>query len=180
MQSAATLDPVDAIAPEFRAALAAPIFELKGRASGIDLSAWISGAAFCAGLFLAQSPAMTADILSAGPGTRLIASAVAIFLLSVLAIQRHMRLSLLADTFGAPRRLVTSGIFALSRNPIYVAFCVPLTSIAVFSLSAAVAAIGLYVLAMNLTVIRKEERDLLAAFGDDYAHYLGSAPRWIV
>ena len=91
-----------------------------------------------------------------------------------------MRLSLLANTFGAPGHLVTSGIFGYSRNPIYVAFFIPLASIAVFSISGAIAAIALYVLAMNLTVIRKEERDLLAAFGDEYAHYLSSAPRWLI
>lgn len=185
MQSAATLDPAaffkrEAGPEQIRLQLAAPVFELRGGAGSIDLSAWVSGAAFFSGLLLAQSPTMTADIFSAGSGTCVIASAVVFFLVAVLAIQRHMRLSLLADTFGSPRRLVTSGIFACSRNPIYVAFFVPLASIAVFSLAAAIAAIALYVLAMNLTVIRKEERELLAAFGSDYARYLASAPRWIV
>lgn len=157
-----------------------PVIELKGALGVIDLSAWIAGASFTTGLALAASPAMAADVLSGGPGLYLPVLAIAAFIASVLIIQRHMRLSLLANTFGEPARLVTSGIFAYSRNPIYVAFFVPLASIAYFSLAASIAAIAMYVLAMNLTVIRKEERDLLNAFGSEYAAYLTRAPRWLV
>lgn len=160
--------------------LQAPLIELKGGFNRIDLSAWISGASFAAGMALAASPAMAQSIISGGAGVYVLLGAFAVFIGSVLAIQRHMRLSLLANTFGAPRHLVTSGIFSYSRNPIYVAFFIPLGSIAIFSISAAIAAIAIYVLAMNLTVIRKEERDLLAAFGDEYARYLSSAPRWLI
>lgn len=157
-----------------------PVIELKGALNVIDLSAWIAGASLASGLALAASPAMANDLLTGGPGLTIVAGAMAAFLASVLLIQRHMRLALTANTFGEPVHLVTSGIFRYSRNPIYVAFFVPLASIAYFSLAAAIAAVALYVLAMNLTVIRKEERDLLAAFGAEYAHYLKAAPRWIV
>ena len=160
-----------------------PVFELKGIASRIDLSAWLSGLSFGAGLWLCETAGMAQEILSGGPGLRVIAAAFAIFLAflaSVLAIQRHMRLSLLANTFGSPRRLVTGGVFRFSRNPIYVAFFLPLASIAYFSLAAAIAATAIYVLAMNLTVIRKEERDLYQAFGAEYAHYLRTVPRWVI
>lgn len=162
----------------FPAVAAEPMFELKGLAGRIDLSAWLSGASFAAGMMFALSPGMAADILSAGPGFRIIACSFAIFLATVLLIQRHMRLSLLANSFGSPHRLVTSGPFRVSRNPIYVAFFLPLASIAYFSLPSAIAAMTLYVMAMNLTVIRREERDLLKAFGAEYAAYLGAVPRW--
>lgn len=157
-----------------------PVIELKGALNVVDLSAWIAGASFATGLSLATSPAMASEIVAAGPGLFLIAGAVTLFLASVLLIQRHMRLKLSANTFGEPVHLTTSGIFRYSRNPIYVAFFVPLASIAYFSLAAAIAAIAVYVLAMNLTVIRKEERDLLATFGEDYARYMTTAPRWLV
>ncbi len=160
--------------------LRAPLIELKGGFNRIDLSAWISGASFASGMALAASPAMARSLFSGGAPFYVLVGAFAVFIVGVLAIQRHMRLSLLANTFGSPRHLVTSGIFSYSRNPIYVAFFIPLASIAIFSISAAIAAIALYVLAMTLTVIRKEERDLLAAFGDDYARYLSSAPRWLI
>lgn len=160
--------------------LQAPLIELKGALNRIDLSAWVSGLSFACGLGLAHSPAMTAEIVSFGPGMYVATAAFLAFLASVLAIQRHMRLSLLANTFGSPRRLVTGGVFRFSRNPIYVAFFLPLASIAYFSLAAAIAATAIYVLAMNLTVIRKEERDLYQAFGAEYAHYLRTVPRWVI
>jgi protein-S-isoprenylcysteine O-methyltransferase Ste14 len=157
-----------------------PVFELKGALGRIDLSAWIAGLSWVTGLILAASPAMASNVLSGGLGLYLLAGSLALFLVSVLVIQRHMRLALTAKTFGEPSRLTTSGIFRYSRNPIYVAFFVPLAALAYFSLSASIAAMAIYVLAMNLTVIRKEERDLLAAFGEEYARYLKTAPRWLV
>ena len=33
---------------------------------------------------------------------------------------------------------------------------------------------------MNLTVIRKEERELMQAFGDEYKDYLKHTPRWVM
>ena len=162
------------------AELLEPVFELKGIASRIDLSAWLSGLSFGAGLWLCETAGMADEILSGGPGLRVIAAAFAIFLASVALIQRHMRLSLLANTFGSPRRLVTSGIFRYTRNPIYVAFFVPLAAIAYFSFSAAIAATALYIFSMNLTVIRKEERDLFNTFGADYTAYRRSVPRWVI
>jgi protein-S-isoprenylcysteine O-methyltransferase Ste14 len=157
-----------------------PVLELKGLAGRIDLSAWLSGLSFGAGLWFCKSPVMAAEILGLGIGFHVLAAAFSLFLAAVLLIQRHMRLSLLANTFGAPRQLVTSGIFRYSRNPIYVAFFVPLASIAYFSLSASIAATGIYILAMNLTVIRKEEGDLHAAFGSTYEAYSNTVPRWII
>lgn len=158
-----------------------PVFELKGGALGrIDLSAWIAGLSWATGLALAASPAMAAEILSGGAGLYILAGAMVVFLSSVLLIQRHMRLALTANTFGEPSHLTTTGIFRYSRNPIYVAFFIPLAAISFFSLAAAIASVAIYVQVMNLTVIRKEERELLVAFGEEYAHYLRTAPRWLV
>lgn len=159
---------------------AAPLFEIKDPGVPIDLSAWISGLAYAAGLVLAASPAMAAEILSLGPRLWVLIASFAAFIACVLLIQRHMRLSLLADSFGAPRFLVTDGVFRYTRNPIYVAFLLPLASIAVFSVWAAAVAILLYVAAMTLTVIRKEERDLLSAFGRNYESYAAGTPRWLL
>jgi protein-S-isoprenylcysteine O-methyltransferase Ste14 len=160
--------------------LARPLFELKGRASFIDLSAWISGLSYAAGLALVGPERILTTLLTGGYSLLALPAAYAVFLMSVLIIQRHMRLSLLANTFGSPQRLVTSGIFQYSRNPIYVAFLLPLASLAILSPAAAIASIGIYVLATNLTIIRKEERELLAAFGNEFGDYLTKAPRWVL
>lgn len=159
-------------------ALPQPLFELKGRAGRIDLSAWISGLSYGLGLLLAAD-ALAATIASGSALLWLLPMAYLAFLLSVLLLQRHMRLSLTASTFGKPQQLVTSGIFRYSRNPIYVAFLLPLASLSVLSLPAAAAAMAFYVLAMNLTIIRSEERDLQQLFGADFTRYKADAPRWL-
>ena len=160
--------------------LAAPVFGFQDRVAFADVSAWISGFSYAAGFALAGSNRVD-DAISAGfPVATILIAAFGAFLVSVLIIQRHMRLSLLANTFGSPQRLVTCGLFRYSRNPIYVAFFLPLASLAVISLAAAIAACAIYVLTMNLTVIRKEERELLEAFGSEFADYLTEVPRWVI
>ncbi len=159
---------------------AEPLFELKGTAAKIDLSAWISGVSYSLGLlFVAQDRINVSPEQSPAISFTLIMVLVTFFV-TVMMIQRHMRLSILANTFGAPTQLVTTGIFKYSRNPIYVAFLLPLASLALLSLSASVLAIAIYVTAMNLTVLRKEERDLSQAFGKTYSEYAAKAPRWIL
>ena len=160
--------------------LAAPVFGFQDRVAFADVSAWISGFSFAAGLGLAGSARIDEAIAAGLPVFPILAVAFAGFLACVLMIQRHMRLSLVANTFGSPQRLVTSGIFRYSRNPIYVAFFLPLASLAVISLAAAIAACAIYVLTMDLTVIRKEERELLEAFGSEFADYLTEVPRWVI
>lgn len=157
-----------------------PFFELPGISSRIDLSAWISGACFSFGLALCGRETLYNGLVKSHAGFAVLAAAFAAFLISVMLIQRYMRLSLLANTFGTPRRLITGGVFRYSRNPIYVAFFMPLASIAYFSLSASAVATAVYIVTMTLTVIHKEERDLRAAFGAEYAMLLSTVPRWII
>lgn len=149
------------------------------RLPAVDASSWISWAAYMTGFLLALSPAMARDIVMGGSGRTVLVAAIAVFFAAVLAIQRHMRLSLKANTFGEPCHLVTGGIFRVSRNPIYVAFLVPLASIGSFSPWAAAAAIAIYVLAMTRFVIRREEAVLQARFGAAYLAYLRATPRWV-
>jgi protein-S-isoprenylcysteine O-methyltransferase Ste14 len=155
-------------------------FQAETRSHWIDPSAWISGAAFAIGVVLADPGQIVNEILTRGPGLYAIPAAYAAFLLAVLFIQRHMRKSMLASTFGEPQHLTTGGIFKYSRNPIYVAFLMPLAALATISLAASMAAIGLYVLLMNLFVIQKEERELTAAFRGEFTTYMAKTPRWLV
>ncbi len=157
-----------------------PIFELKGRWNTIDLSAWISGACFACGIWMAGFSDVEAELMRGGFGTFIMAASIAVFFGVILMVQRHMKFALLAQSYGTPKRLVTDGVFKYSRNPIYVAFLLPLASIAAFSAMASIAAIDLYILVMTLTVIRKEERDLAATFGKDFLQYTKNVPRWLV
>ncbi len=157
-----------------------PVFELEGSASKIDLSAWISGLSFVAGFWIADLSRVASDISKKPELALIMLAAFAAFFGIILLIQNYMKFSLRATSYGQPNNLVTGGIFQYSRNPIYVAFLLPLASIGVFSVGAALAAIILYIGAMNATIIRTEELHLLGKFGKDYKNYLARAPRWLL
>lgn len=152
---------------------------LEGTFLGIDSSSWVSWASYYAGFVLAGSPETTATVTRLGWEVGVLLAAIAAFFVSILFIQRHMKFSLLANTYGTPNHLVTDGVFAYSRNPIYVAFFMPLASLAVLSPWAALAAIGLYIFGMNQLVIKREERVLEDGFGEQYRAYKTRTRRWL-
>lgn len=145
-----------------------------------DLAAWVSALSFGGGLAFANPADSKHDVLNGGTGLYMMLAAFAVFLAVVILVQRQLRLSLLANSFGSPRGLVTNGLFRFSRNPIYLAFLVPLASIAYVSLLAALGAGCLYIAVMNAVVIRPEERELMQVFGAEYAAYQAAVPRWLI
>jgi protein-S-isoprenylcysteine O-methyltransferase Ste14 len=76
--------------------------------------------------------------------------------------------------------IVTSGVYAWSRNPIYVAFCLITSGIGLASVnvwmvfSTVPAALLVYSLA-----IKKEEQYLQQKFGDEYLQYQRRVRRWL-
>jgi protein-S-isoprenylcysteine O-methyltransferase Ste14 len=76
--------------------------------------------------------------------------------------------------------LVHSGIYALTRNPMYFGFLLILIGWCVY-LSNATAAlfVPLYVLYMNRFQIEPEERVLEQMFGQDFTTYKAKVRRWI-
>lgn len=85
-----------------------------------------------------------------------------------------------AEPTGIPRRLVCSGPFRFSRNPMYFAQPVLLAG-AGFLLGSfwPFFAIPLMVLALHRCVIVPEERCLEKIFGQDYREYCKTVRRWI-
>ncbi|TFY96990.1 isoprenylcysteine carboxylmethyltransferase family protein [Ramlibacter rhizophilus] len=81
------------------------------------------------------------------------------------------------DTSSA---VVSTGIYARSRNPMYLGMLLALAAWAVW-LSHPLAFLGLpvFVLWMNAFQIRPEERALADRFGPVYQDYLRSVRRWI-
>ena len=154
----------------------APLFELKGRWARIELSAYVAGLSYLLGLLLVGEQKLTA----ASPLTLIILAACFLaFLISVVTIQGRMGFAPSANTFGKPQHLVTEGIFQYSRNPIFVAFLLPLISLSLLSLIAATVATAVYMVVMTLTVLRTEERDLVQLFGQTYVDYAAKVPRWL-
>jgi protein-S-isoprenylcysteine O-methyltransferase Ste14 len=120
------------------------------------------------------------DLVHFGSGERTIGAAILIFLAAVLMLQRRLGLTADAFRFGQPARLATTGVFGLTRNPIYCLFLVPIASLAVYSPVAAVLTAAAYVALMTWLVIVPEERVLRATFGSAYDAYCEATPRWIV
>lgn len=84
------------------------------------------------------------------------------------------------QTFGEPTRLVTSGLFQLSRNPMYLGF--------VLLLAGAAAALGggwpsaipvTFLLLADGWYIPFEERAMHQAFGEEYDQYRRRVRRWL-
>jgi protein-S-isoprenylcysteine O-methyltransferase Ste14 len=79
-----------------------------------------------------------------------------------------------------PTRLVISGLYRYSRNPIYIADVMILLGL---FLHRGELTLLLYVIAFALAahavVVWREEPELLARFGTAYRRYMEAVPRWI-
>lgn len=75
--------------------------------------------------------------------------------------------------------LVTDGIFAWLRNPVYVGGTIFLVGLAVLLASdwMLVMTVGFFVL-LHFGVVKREERYLEAKFGERYRHYRNRVPRY--
>lgn len=98
--------------------------------------------------------------------------------LAAMATMRRARTNILPHR-GADR-LVTGGVFALSRNPIYLGNTLLLAGAGLALPSAwLVAAAPVAAVLVDRLAIRREERHLAARFGAAYAAYTARVPRWL-
>lgn len=83
-------------------------------------------------------------------------------------------------TPAAASSLVRTGIYARTRNPMYVGFLLILTGWA-FAIAnlASFLILPAFVVYMNRFQIKPEERALALIFGDEFNAYCSEAPRWI-
>jgi protein-S-isoprenylcysteine O-methyltransferase Ste14 len=83
-------------------------------------------------------------------------------------------------TPSASSSVVSSGVYRISRNPMYLGFLLALSGWAVY-LSNAGAAVLLpaFVAYMTQFQIKPEERALLAKFGSEFAQYMSRVRRWV-
>jgi protein-S-isoprenylcysteine O-methyltransferase Ste14 len=81
---------------------------------------------------------------------------------------------------GSSSALVTSGVYRLTRNPMYLGFLLILSGWAVWLSNAlAFAPLPGFVLYLNSFQIRPEERALAARFGREFDAYKARVRRWI-
>lgn len=81
---------------------------------------------------------------------------------------------------GEAAYLVQEGLYRFTRNPMYLGMLITLLGVSVYWGSwAAYAGPPLYVWVISRQFIRREEQDLLAHFGEEYAQYSAQVRRWI-
>lgn len=76
--------------------------------------------------------------------------------------------------------LVTTGVFAFSRNPMYLGLLLFLFGFALqVNIVGGIPLLVLFVLYLNAFQILPEERAMLEVFGDEYRVYMKKVRRWI-
>jgi hypothetical protein len=78
-----------------------------------------------------------------------------------------------------PERLVTSGPYALTRNPMYLGHLVFLAGLVLTSRSRVVGAVTLTLLPWFDARAREDEARLEPLFGERYRRYRQAVPRWL-
>ena len=91
-----------------------------------------------------------------------------------------------ADTTIDPRipeqssRLVTKGVYSISRNPMYVGFLLMLIGWGAFLFNImSFLLLPLFVMYMNRFQITPEERYMRKKFGQEYSQYAAAVRRWV-
>ena len=110
-------------------------------------------------------------------GAALIALGVAIV---VLARREFARRGQPTDPGQPTSAIITTGIFAVSRNPLYIGAICLLAGVALAAnLPWALALLLPSIAACRLILIAPEERYLRATFGDEYRRYAATVCRWL-
>ena len=79
-----------------------------------------------------------------------------------------------------PKRLVASGPYKYVRNPIYVAYFIIISGLAIFTNIPSIFIIAiLFMLGIHIGVVLWEEKRLEKRFGRAYLNYKKEVPRWI-
>jgi protein-S-isoprenylcysteine O-methyltransferase Ste14 len=117
-----------------------------------------------------------------GPVARLVGFSIIIVsvFLVLLAIREIARAKTAFDLRKPTTSIVTSGVFYVTRNPVYLS-----TILLVVGVGLILNSVWPILLAVPmgsvlcLTIIRPEERYLEGKFGDAYRGYCNEAPRWL-
>lgn len=107
-----------------------------------------------------------------------IVAGIVIAILGVVAFRRH-RTTVNPLRPDSASQIVTTGIFAHSRNPMYLGMVFGLTGWSLWlAQPLAMPGVLLAILWLHFLQIKPEERILLHKFGEPYAEYLRKVRRW--
>lgn len=108
----------------------------------------------------------------------------AVFLLALgivaLAFRQFRAAQTSIDPYRPSSNIISTGLFAISRNPVYVAMTIALIGIAMMVNSLWILALTPVVLVvMHFGVVKREEAYLDAKFGEAYRAYKQRVRRWL-
>ena len=114
-----------------------------------------------------------------GPGLALACLVLGLWLMLKALLAMHAQGTTI-NPRGQPQALVTTGVFALSRNPIYLGDVLVLLA-ATFWVNSLLGlfVVGAFVWVVNQRFIAVEEDRLADAFGDQAAEWFARVRRWI-
>ncbi|WP_036259827.1 methyltransferase family protein [Methylocapsa aurea] len=129
------------------------------------------------GLHLIWPVRLLSGVFALPLGLALISGAIA---LAAFAVREMHRANTAIDIRKPTTAIVTSGVFKLSRNPIYLGMVLLCVGIA-FAVNSAwiLASAAPLALILQKGVIEREEAYLAQKFGAAYLQYKGSVRRWI-
>ncbi|TPN84401.1 methyltransferase family protein [Aquimarina algicola] len=101
-------------------------------------------------------------------------------IMTVIVRKRFEKIDTEIHSFKSPRKLVTNGLFKISRNPIYLGFTLSLLGVWVL-LGTVIPILGclLFFVMTNHHYIPYEEKLMENTFGNEYKEYKSKVRRWI-
>ena len=100
--------------------------------------------------------------------------------IAVAARVQFARSRMTVHTFAAPERLVTGGLFRMSRNPMYLGLGLVAVGCGIACGAATSLVLGvLFVAITDRWYIPFEERMMKATFGADFERYARATRRWL-
>lgn len=130
---------------------------------------------------LAGAQAWLLPLIDAGrfgdmAGAAVVMAAAAMLIAASLQFRRHRTTIMPREV---PQAMITDGLYAYSRNPIYVADALILTGVALIWDAAALILVPVFVAVITARFIRGEEAGMKAQFGAAFDHYAARVRRWI-
>ena len=119
--------------------------------------------------------------LSAGPAIALALAALGgVVALAGIFAFRNYRTTVNPLSPSTASVVVTTGVYRISRNPMYLGFLMALAGWAVhLSNVGAILLLPVFVAYLTRYQIKPEERALLAKFGSEYSQYMSRVRRWL-
>ncbi len=132
-------------------------------------------------IILALLQSVLLPLVQPGPWARmagavLVAIGLAVFVLALVQFRRHRTTVLPRET---PEAMIQSGIYRLSRNPIYLADAMILAGLALRWDAASLLLVPLFMAVIRVRFINGEEAMMRQRFGTTYDDYVARVRRWL-